>query len=71
MQINQKKKLVAGLSITSNVFLSLLKIIVGVLSGSISIKSEKYIQNVLSQFTLNLYATKNPAKNIVQKFNAI
>ena len=40
MQINQKKKLVAGLSITSNVFLSLLKIIVGVLSGSISIISE-------------------------------
>ena len=40
MQINQKKKLVAGLSITSNVFLSLLKIIVGILSGSISIISE-------------------------------
>ena len=40
MEINQKKKLVAGLSITSNVFLSLLKIIVGVLSGSISIISE-------------------------------
>ena len=40
MQINQKKKLVAGLSITSNVCLSLLKIFVGIISGSISIISE-------------------------------
>lgn len=40
MHINKKKKLVAGLSITSNVCLSLLKIIVGILSGSISIISE-------------------------------
>ena len=40
MQINEKKKLVAGLSITSNVILSVLKIITGVLSGSLSIISE-------------------------------
>ena len=40
MNINSKKKLVAGLSITSNVILSLLKIIVGIFSGSISIISE-------------------------------
>lgn len=40
MQINQKKKLVAGLSITSNVILSVLKIIIGILSGSLSIISE-------------------------------
>ena len=40
MQINQKKKFVAGLSITSNVILSLLKIITGICSGSLSIISE-------------------------------
>ena len=40
MQINRKKKLVAGLSITSNVILSVLKIITGLLSGSLSIISE-------------------------------
>lgn len=40
MQMYQKKKLVAGLSITSNVILSALKIITGVLSGSLSIISE-------------------------------
>lgn len=40
MHINQKKKLVAGLSITSNVILSVLKIITGILSGSLSIVSE-------------------------------
>ena len=40
MQTNQKKKLAAGLSITSNVILSVLKIISGVLSGSLSIISE-------------------------------
>lgn len=40
MQINQKKKLVAGLSITSNIILSVLKIITGILSGSLSIISE-------------------------------
>jgi len=40
MQINQKKKTVAGLSITSNVILSVLKIVTGILSGSLSIISE-------------------------------
>ena len=40
MQINTKKKLVAGLSITSNIILSALKIITGFLSGSLSIISE-------------------------------
>ena len=40
METNQKKKLVAGLSITSNIILSILKIITGVLSGSLSIISE-------------------------------
>ena len=40
MQINQKKKFVAGLSITSNVILSVLKVITGILSGSLSIISE-------------------------------
>lgn len=40
MQINKKKKLAAGLSITSNIILSVLKIITGILSGSLSIISE-------------------------------
>ena len=40
MLISNKKKLVAGLSITSNVILSVLKIITGILSGSLSIISE-------------------------------
>ena len=38
--MNDKKKFVAGLSITSNVILSVLKIITGVLTGSLSIISE-------------------------------
>jgi len=40
MKAYKKKKLVAGLSITSNVILSILKIITGILSGSLSIISE-------------------------------
>ena len=40
MRIHDKKKFVAGLSITSNVILSVLKIITGILSGSLSIISE-------------------------------
>ena len=40
MDINKKKKIVAGLSITSNIVLSLLKITAGVLTGSLSIISE-------------------------------
>lgn len=40
MDINQKKKAVAGLSILSNVTLTTLKIIAGIISGSISIISE-------------------------------
>lgn len=40
MQINKKKKIIASLSILSNVLLSVLKIIAGYISGSISIVSE-------------------------------
>lgn len=40
IDINTKKKLTAGLSILSNIVLSLLKIIAGALSGSLSIISE-------------------------------
>ena len=40
MQTNQKKKLAAGISITSNIVLTILKIITGILSGSLSIISE-------------------------------
>ena len=40
MQINRKKQLIAGLSILSNVLLTSLKLIVGYISGSLSIISE-------------------------------
>lgn len=40
MEINTKKKLTAGLSIASNILLSLLKIAAGIISGSLSIISE-------------------------------
>ena len=40
MHINKKKKLTAGLSIISNVTLTILKIIAGIISGSLSIISE-------------------------------
>lgn len=40
MEINKKKKFAAGLSIVSNVILSLLKIAAGIISGSLSIISE-------------------------------
>ena len=40
MDISKKKKFVAGLSITSNIILTVLKIFVGIVSGSISIISE-------------------------------
>ncbi len=58
MQIFQKKKLVAGLSITSNVVLSVLKIITGILSGSLSIISEAihslsdFLASVLTFFSV-------------------
>lgn len=40
MEINTQKKLAAGLSITSNAIIILLKIVAGIVSGSISIISE-------------------------------
>lgn len=40
MDINTEKKLAAGLSITSNALIIILKFIAGVISGSISIISE-------------------------------
>ena len=40
MEINKKKKLAAGFSIGSNVLLSVLKIVAGIFSGSLSIISE-------------------------------
>ena len=40
MHINTKKKISAGLSIISNIILSVLKIVVGIISGSLSIISE-------------------------------
>ena len=40
MEMNNKKKLAAGLSILSNIILTLLKIIAGIISGSMSIISE-------------------------------
>ena len=58
MEINKKKKLTAGLSITSNVILSVLKIITGVISGSLSIISEAihslsdFLASVLTFFSV-------------------
>ena len=58
MQIYQKKKLAAGLSITSNVILSVLKIITGIYSGSLSIISEAmhslsdFLASVLTFFSV-------------------
>ena len=40
MELNKKKKLAAGMSIASNVILTVLKIITGIISGSLSIISE-------------------------------
>lgn len=67
MELNQKKKFVAGLSITSNVILSLLKIITGVLSGSLSIISEAihslsdFFASVLTFFSV--IKSSKPADN--------
>lgn len=58
MDLAKKKKFVAGLSITSNVVLTLLKIITGILSGSISIISEAihsmsdFVASVLTYFSV-------------------
>lgn len=58
MQINSKKKFVAGLSITSNVILSVLKIVTGIFSGSLSIISEAihslsdFLASVLTFFSV-------------------
>lgn len=52
MNINEKKKFAAGLSITSNVILSVLKIIIGIFSGSLSIISEAI--HSLSDFLASL-----------------
>ena len=58
MNINRKKQFVAGLSITSNVILSVLKIITGIMSGSLSIISEAihslsdFLASVLTFFSV-------------------
>jgi len=58
MQIETKKKLVAGLSITSNITLTVLKVVIGVLSGSLSILSEAihsmsdFLASVLTFFSV-------------------
>lgn len=58
MQINKKKKLAAGLSVASNVILTVLKITAGIISGSISIISEAvhslsdFLASVLTFFSV-------------------
>ncbi len=58
MQINAKKKYAAGLSIASNVLLTVLKIIAGIISGSLSIISEAihsmsdFLASVLTFFSV-------------------
>ena len=67
MQKDNKKKFVAGLSITSNVILSVLKIITGILSGSLSIISEAihslsdFFASVLTFFSV--MKSSQPADN--------
>ena len=67
MQMDNKKKFVAGLSITSNVILSVLKIITGILSGSLSIISEAihslsdFFASVLTFFSV--MKSSQPADN--------
>lgn len=59
MNINTRKKLAAGLSITSNAVIILLKFIVGIISGSISIISEAihsfsdFLASVLTFFAVS------------------
>ena len=68
MQKDNKKKFVAGLSITSNVILSVLKIITGILSGSLSIISEAihslsdFFASVLTYFSV--IKSSQPADNV-------
>lgn len=58
LDINKKKKIVAGLSITSNIILTLLKIVAGILSGSLSIISEAihsmgdFVASILAFFSV-------------------
>ena len=67
MQLCDKKKFVAGLSITSNVILSILKIITGIYSGSLSIISEAihslsdFFASVLTFFSV--IKSSKPADN--------
>lgn len=67
MDINKKKKIVAGLSITSNVFLATLKIVIGLVSGSLSIISEAihslsdFLASILTFFSV--IKSSKPADN--------
>lgn len=59
MELNKQKKFAAGLSITSNAIIILLKIVAGILSGSISIISEAihsfsdFLASVLTFFAVS------------------
>lgn len=67
MQMYDKKKIVAGISITSNVILSVLKVITGILTGSLSIISEAihslsdFFASVLTFFSV--MKSSQPADN--------
>ena len=67
MQVYKRKKLVAGFSIASNVILSVLKIITGIMSGSLSIISEAihslsdFFASVLTLFSV--VKSSKPADN--------
>jgi cation diffusion facilitator family transporter len=58
MDTNKKKKLAASISITSNIFLTTLKLIVGIISGSLSIISEAihslsdFIASIITYFSV-------------------
>ena len=67
MKINTKKKFAAGLSIVSNVLLTILKIVAGIISGSLSIISEAihsmsdFLASVLTFFSV--IKSSEPADN--------
>ena len=63
MDINKKKKAVAALSVISNLILSISKIVVGIISGSISILSEAiHSMSDLLASALTLFSVNKSSK---------
>ena len=64
MNINTEKKLVAGLSITSNAIIIILKLIAGSISGSISIISEAIHSILIRLDTVNMRICQDLSKAV-------